>query len=79
MRPRTDCDGDGDGDRPRATFIDFPPDSMFVFILLRLIQAVFEMLPVACTVGGLFPFVGHLGVYLPGPDASGDQVHRGHG
>ena len=52
---------------------------MFVFILRRLIQAVFEMLSVACIACGLFPFVGHSVVYLPGPHATGDQVHRGHG
>ena len=52
---------------------------MFVFILRRLIRAVFVMLAVTFIACGLFQFVGHPVVYLPGLDATSDQVHRGHG
>ena len=75
MRPRTDHGGD----RPRATFIAFPPDAMFVFILRRLMRAVFVMLAVTCIAGVLFQFGGHPVVYMPGPDATSDQNNREHG
>ena len=57
-----------------ATFIALLFESMFAFILNRLIQAVFVMVTVAFIAFTLFQFVGDPVLFMLGQDATADQI-----